>query len=244
MESGQLSTRQPHPQICQLMVTIQVMLTSQTPLNIGSGAQQGTLAKRGMLKDSQGWPYIPASTFKGRLRHAVEQVASTLHLPQTVCQTNQRMCQQDPCVVCQLFGSPWVAGTVRFADLTLSGPAEVLKIREKGKYPHTTQRMGVTLNRRRRVAEDAFLYSTELLYPGIALQFSGSIIGPITQAQAGLLVAGLHLLPALGRGKTGGLGWVTMDITVTADAPPTEWTKEMLSAAVQTAYTPLPEEPL
>ena len=62
------------------MITIDIALTLQSPLHIGSGAQQGTLAQRGMLKDANGWPYIPASTLKGRWRHATEQVAKGLHL--------------------------------------------------------------------------------------------------------------------------------------------------------------------
>ncbi len=198
--------------------TITVTITSRSPLNIGAGAQSGTLAKRGMLKDQAGWPYIPATTFKGRVRHMVEQVAHTLPLTPPICLTHQNMCRENPCVVCQLFGSPWQSGSLYFANLELSGPEEALRLRRNGTRAQTSQRMSVTINRRRRVAEDARLFSTELLWPGLELIFTGSIHGDMTPAQAGLLVAGVQLLSAVGQGKTGGLGWIAAATTVhTAD---------------------------
>jgi CRISPR/Cas system CSM-associated protein Csm3 (group 7 of RAMP superfamily) len=188
------------------------------------------LARLGMLKDRQGWPYVPASAFKGRLRHAVEQVARSLELRPPICATHQQMCREALCPVCQLFGSPWAAGRLRFTNLHLSGPPELVKIKQQESNPRTTQRMSVAINRRRRVAEDAMLFSTELLWPGVALQFSGTLAGEISQAQAGLLLAGLNLLPALGRGKTGGLGWLAATAEFT-DRP--DWTAETLRQAVQ-----------
>lgn len=210
--------------------TLTVTLTCRSPLNIGAGAQSGTLAKRGMLKDQAGWPYIPATTFKGRLRHMVEQIAHTLPLTHPVCRTHQDMCRETPCLVCQLFGSPWQSGRLIFANLELSGPEAALKLRRTGLRPQTSQRMSVTINRRRRVAEDARLFSTELLWPGLDLAFTGTMRGDITPAQAGLLAAGVQLLEAIGQGKTGGLGWVAAATTVhTAER---DWSSDDLLQAV------------
>lgn len=211
------------------MVIVTIHLTCRTPLNIGSGAQQGTLARRGMLKDRRGWPYVPAATFKGRLRHAVEQVAKTL-TGTSACDTHQDMCRTAPCPVCQLFGSPWQVGALRFANLVLVGPPEAVAMQKKERYPRTTERMGVAINRQRHVAEDDLLYSTELFWPGIPLKFEGVVEGDINKAQAGLLVAGLHLLPAIGRGKTGGLGWLQVEATVKEGD--TLWTPEILQLAL------------
>ena len=190
------------------MVEIRLQLVFETLLNIGSGAKQGTLAQRGMIKDRHGWPYIPATTLKGRLRHAVEQVSQTLKLAPPICLTHHDMCRRQLCAACQLFGSPWAEGLLRFTDLTLVGPPLAVQQREEsGRPPRTTERTGVTLNRARRVAEDAFLYDTELLWPGIELTFGGRCWGEMERRQAALVVAGLYSLPALGRGKSGGRGY-------------------------------------
>lgn len=211
------------------MVQIDVTLTLRSPLNIGSGAQQGTFAQRGMLKDRQGWPYIPASALKGRWRHAVEQVVSSLP-GQTVCLTHHDMCRQDPCMACQLFGSPWTAGQVRFVDLALSGPTAVISLRQKSPPPKTEERTGIAVNRRRGVAQDNFLFNTELFMPGVPLEFSGRLTGNLSMAQAGVLIAGLRLIPSFGRSKSGGLGWVDAQAVVAANGE--TWTMAMLAAAL------------
>ena len=200
------------------MMRIELTLTCSTPLNIGSGAQQGTLADRAMIKDSDGWPYVPASALKGRLRHAVEQVAAGLDLRPPVCRTHQKMCRDadNPCPACAIFGSPWIPGRLRFVDLPLTKPDFLGQMREERRlrHPHTQVRYGVAINRQRGVAEDQLLYTTELFEPGIELGFGGTLTGDLTRQQAALVVAGLRWIPALGRGKSGGLGWTVTKATV------------------------------
>lgn len=211
------------------MVEIAMTLTLRSPLNIGSGAQQGTLAKRGMLKDREGWPYIPASALKGRWRHAAEQIAAALDL--RVCATHHDMCRQEPCSVCQLFGSPWTKGQVRFVNLALTGPKTIISLRQDPAYrPNTTTRTGVAINRRRRVAQDDFLYDTELFLPGVPLEFSGTVQGDISKEQTALLVAALNMIPAMGRSKTAGLGWFSVTTEVVADGQ--IWSASDLADAV------------
>jgi CRISPR/Cas system CSM-associated protein Csm3 (group 7 of RAMP superfamily) len=194
------------------MMKLEVTASLATPLNIGSGAQRGTLADRAMLKDEDGWPYIPASALKGVLRHAVEQIAAGLG--QRVCITHQDMCphQGNYCIVCEVFGSPGKQGKLYFERLTLVGPPEVVKqravLQQQNVYPTTTQRYGVAISRRRGVAENALLYTTELLKPGTALQFGGTLEGTLETGEIALVLAGFRSLTALGRGKTGGLGWL------------------------------------
>ena len=204
------------------MTRIDVTLTFQTPLNIGSGAQRGTLADRAMIKDHDGWPYVPASAFKGCLRHAVEQIAAGLGVP--VCVTHQDMCPRKDqshkdkyCAVCHIFGSPWLAGKLYFARLELRGPQSLMERKEQlrkerlrggQQYPRTTHRYGVAISRRRGVAEDKLLYTTELLKPGVNLIFGGAMEGDLLPGEVALVLAGLRSLPALGRGKSGGLGWL------------------------------------
>jgi CRISPR/Cas system CSM-associated protein Csm3 (group 7 of RAMP superfamily) len=210
------------------MVEITVTLTLRSPLNIGSGAQHGTFTRRGMLKDADGWPYIPASALKGRWRHAVEQVAGAL-ANERVCRTHREMCRAQPCIVCRIFGSPWLPGRLRFVDLTLSGPPAVKALYDKKERLKSSERTGIAVNRRRQVAQDDLLFDTELFLPGAPLAFSGALQGDITRAEAGLLLAGLKLVPALGRSKSGGLGWIEAQAAITAGGE--TWSPAALLAA-------------
>jgi len=199
------------------MTEIKVTLTFYTPPNIGSGAQEGTLADRAFIKALDGWPYIPATAFKGRLRHAVERVARGMGFE--VCDTHRRMCRHvlSACPVCKVFGSPWIPGRLRFVDLELSGPPALVKRRRGKLHPRTKTRYGVALNRRRGVAADGLLYTTELFEAGEPISFSGTLTGEIDQVNAAWLVAGLNLLPALGRAKSAGLGWLRAEAVVRID---------------------------
>ncbi len=201
------------------MIEVTVKLTFQTPLNIGSGAQHGTFADRAMIKDRNGVPYIPASAFKGRLRHAVERVAKSQGLSD--CDPHHRTCRQKPCPVCRIFGAPWVPGELHFTRLTLAGPEDVVtgleEMRDRRQAPRTHVRYGVAISRHRRVAKDQLLYTTELFEPGEKLTFGGTLQGEIERRDAALVVAGLRLLPAMGRGKSGGLGWLTAEAEVRED---------------------------
>jgi CRISPR/Cas system CSM-associated protein Csm3 (group 7 of RAMP superfamily) len=204
------------------MIEIRVTLTFETPLNIGSGAQHGTFADRAMIKTRDGWPYIPASAFKGRLRHAVERIAHAQGLSE--CVTHRHTCRPgrgEPCPVCRVFGAPWVAGQLRFSRLELTGPADVVAgledLKRQHRVPRTQVRYGVAISRRRRVSEESLLYTTEMFEPGVPLSFEGTLLGEITQRETALVVAGLKLLPALGRGKSGGLGWFSTAVQVQED---------------------------
>ena len=94
------------------------------------------------------------------------------------------------------------------------------------------ERTGVAINRRRRVAEDQHLYNTELFWPGIQLTFAGTLRGSLNRQHGALLFASLQLLSTLGRGSTGGMGWVSAHGTFREDT--TMWTPERLQAALLT----------
>ncbi len=196
------------------MIEIDVKLIFDTPPNIGSGAQVGTMADRAFIKARDGWPYIPATAFKGQLRHMVEQIVRGSG--KAVCDTHHNMCRERAlaCPVCAIFGSPWIPGCLRFVDLNLAGPEELVKQRKEKRYPQTSSRYGVAISRRRGVAEDALLYTTELFMPGVPLVFAGTLAGAITQCEAAWVVAGLRLLPALGRAKSAGLGYLKAESVV------------------------------
>ena len=192
-------------------------LTFDGPLSVGSGALGGSLADKPLIRDARGQPVIPGSTLKGRLRHEVECLAPVLlpdARPPCSSPVAEHMCQgdQEPCPVCRLFGSPWHPGRLIFGDLELVAP--------KFDGPPPGQlRYGVGIARRRRVAEDQLLYSTEVIAPGVPLTFKGAISGNVDEADLDLLRAGLESLFALGGAKTAGLGWFDLDVTVETEAP-------------------------
>lgn len=211
---------------------VDITLHFTTPPAIGSGAQEGTLAQRGFIKDREGWPYIPATALKGKVRHAVEQVARGAD--RKVCKTHHKMCREAhvACPACRIFGSPWIPGAVRFVDLTLSGPPELVERRqETTRHPRYPYRYGVGINRRRKVAGDQLLYTTELFEPGVPVAFSGTLTGDIDLESAAWLVAGLHLLTGLGQGKSSGLGWCQAEVAVRQGGQ--EITPAQLRAALQ-----------
>jgi len=203
-------------------VAIDVRLVFQTPFNVGSGALADSLAQRPTVKDIRLMPVLPGSSLKGRTRHECERIVRTLTgQPNAVCHgpKAENMCPLDPermdkpleerkaCPVCQVFGSPWVAGAVRFSDLhwefceEYAGP------------PGTLIRHGVSIGRRRRVAEEGRLFSTETFAPVRDTTFLGRITGDFPAAkdngdeQVGLLVAGLRAITSMGGGRSRGLGW-------------------------------------
>jgi CRISPR-associated protein Csm3 len=227
------------------MITIKVTIKFQTPINIGSGAQRGTLADRAMIKNHRGWPYVPASALKGRLRHAVEQVAASLGAP--VCVTHQNMCPHGGsfCPVCRIFGSPWLPGKLRFARLDLTAPEFLIKrLKERRTPPRTAHRYGVALSRRRGVAEEALLFTTEVMEPGTELTFSGSLTGDLEPSEVALVLAGFRLIPALGRGKSGGLGWCQVETSISGPGTESLSTPAGLRAALAALQAPCVEEGL
>ncbi len=197
--------------------TVEITLTLKTPLHVGALSPAGTAARRGIVKTRDGWPYIPASSFKGRLRHAVERLADGLQRRRD-CNTHRKMCRENLCPVCRIFGSPWASGPVQFADLELSGPPELAAQYQNRKTrltpPPTTERYGVGLSRRRKVAADHLLYTTELFQPGVPLQFHSVLRGNITQETAAWLSAGVRYLDSVGSDRTRGLGWLTGEALV------------------------------
>jgi CRISPR-associated Csx10 family RAMP protein len=200
---------------------IELSLTFDGPFNVGAGALGGSLADKSLTRDARGLPMVPASAFKGRLRHEIERLVPTLRphapppcaspLPETMCQGDQ-----EPCPVCRLFGSPWYIGKLTFTDFTLTEPA-FLTTEEA---PPGDLRYGVGLSRQRRVAEDKLLYTTEVFLPGTPITLSGTLSGDLDEQELALVRAGLDSLFTIGGGKTKGLGWFDLTINVHEEPEP------------------------
>ena len=181
-----------------------ITATVDTALCVGDSGTSEIGADRSTVKTSDGKLYIPASTLKGIWRHACEAIASSQG--QRVCNSPraESMCESNHCCICQIFGSPNLESRIFINDLMIE--ADIGR-------KLTEIRNGVTINRRRRVAEDQRLYFTETSLPNAGFVFSGDVtIGhKVTEAQIKLLRAGLNYIHAVGTGKSRGLGWLKIE---------------------------------
>lgn len=205
--------------------TLPLTAIIDTALCVGAGGSSGSLADKPIVRTARGELLIPASQLKGRLRHECEKLFRGLHW--SVCESPnpQTMCPQRAglvadasrkferggyqvegyegyhCCACRIFGNPALPSRILFDDLICTT--------EPDNLPEVL-RPGVTLNRRRRTAEDQKLFLLETSPANAQLQFKGEIhllpgYPPYTKA---LLLAALQHIHALGGSKSGGLGWL------------------------------------
>lgn len=186
-----------------------------TALCIGDSGGGETGADRATVKTSDRKLYIPASTLKGIWRHACEVIAKSQG--NFVCKSPraEEMCsgQADAhCIICQIFGSPQLTSRIFINDLAADTDLVAAS---------TENRNGVTINRRRRVAEDQRLYFTETSLSNADISFSGDVTidAKVTDEQMEILRAGLKFIHAIGTGKSRGLGWLEIEQTNLSSPP-------------------------
>lgn len=220
---------------------IELAAIIDTALCVGAGGSSGSLADKPILRDAQRRLIIPASQLKGRLRHECEKLARALHWPVCESPVAENMCpqranaskaqqnvfkssayklkqsgnaaidQQYHCLICQLFGNPSLPARLQFSDLVCDQPADNLP---------EVLRPGVSINRRRRTAEEQKLYFLETSPVNAGLAFTGTlqiqppwplVEGASPQFEKAFILTGLKHTYALGGGKSTGLGWLRWD---------------------------------
>lgn len=208
-----------------------------TALCVGAGGSSGSLADKPILRNAGRRLVIPASQLKGRLRHECEKLARSLQWD--ICESPRAdtMCPQRAgltgnfqreaydigdrypdgsiryhCLICQIFGNPSLPSRVIVDDLICSESPDNLP---------EVLRPGVTINRRRRTAEEGKLYFLETSPANAKLEFKGAIHlqrpwrsqpeseQPQPDVALALILAALHHIHALGGSKSTGLGWLT-----------------------------------
>ncbi|QLE54771.1 RAMP superfamily CRISPR-associated protein [Nostoc sp. TCL26-01] len=203
--------------------TYSITAVIDTALCIGAGGASGSLVDKPIVRNAENNLLIPASQLKGRLRHECEKIARGLkwHIcyspnPQTMCPQRAGLSEdfiisdyeistlaedrQHHCLICQIFGNPVLPSRITFDDLICQEAPENL--------PEVI-RPGVTINRRRRTAEEDKLFFLETSPANTQLRFTGNIYlsHPPVYAAA-LIQAGLRHIHALGGSKSAGLGWL------------------------------------
>lgn len=216
--------------------TIELTAIVETGMCIGAGGSSGSLADKPVVRAANGRLLIPASQLKGRLRHECEKLARGLGW--AICQSPsaKTMCPQGEgltenfeieeyalernfhCLVCQIFGNPALPSRVIFDDLIC---------KESPKDIKEVIRPGVTINRRRRIAEAEKLYYLETTPTNAELEFSGQIhfLPDCPDYTKALILAGLKHINALGGSKSAGLGWLRWEIDEYPEIEKETWSK-------------------
>ncbi|NJL64511.1 MAG: CRISPR-associated protein Csm3 [Methylacidiphilales bacterium] len=202
------------------VVKINITAVIDTALCIGAGGSDGTLADKSIVRNARGQLIIPASQFKGRLRHECEKIMRGLgweifYAPtaEGLCPTQEQVSNEFisryqidnyrgyHCPISQIFGNPILPSHIIVDDLICEVEKEALS---------DTYRPGVTINRRRKTAEDQKLFFLETSPPNSELSFKGTIhlLPGCPTYTKHLILAGLRHIHALGGSKSAGLGWL------------------------------------
>jgi len=246
-------------------VNLSGTLTTLTALRIGAGrATSVTGTDLPVVRDSLGKPYIPGSSFKGVLRSAIESlVRSVSESAKAACDpvNRDKWClgsaeglsdadvEQQTCLVCRLFGSPWLASRISIRDLLVD---------DEFWFGQYEVRNGVAIDRDTGTAADKKLYDFEVVPAGT--QFKCEIV--VENAPdwgLGLLAIGLRPFElgeaSLGGARSRGLGVVKIDWNsrtrigkadllgyLAGDSAPTDLTDEILKGWVRSCRSKLEGE--
>ncbi len=199
-------------------------LTFQTPFHCGTGLSMG-LIDRTIVRDRDGYLYVPGSTIKGVLREYCEQLERLyeefdLDLKALIAsphgnKENLWEFGQSATMITRIFGSHTHPGLLFFDD------ARQLE-QDKQRSLQTDLYTQVRLDRLTRTAVPGALYTSEF---GVKkLSFVGKITGwlecaAIESIKNGptysllLLLAGLHMIDRIGGNKSTGKGQCQITIT-------------------------------
>lgn len=192
-------------------IELKVILNSD--LHTAGPGRTLPLVDRCVEVDERGYPVIPASSLRGRVRAQLERLLEALG--ERVCQppNPENMCPHSPpgelpntyCRACRIFGNAWRQTQVFFSDLksTVDIPTE--------------QRTGIGINRFLNTVEEQRLFIIETVPKSMqannAPTFVGKVDGWLFCEDLAWLLVSLKTLTHLGGGKGRGLGRVIVDIT-------------------------------
>ena len=200
------------------------ILVLRTGLHIGSGWTVGSPSDSPVIRTPDGKPFIPGSSFKGAFRSTVEKLAPAIGLKSCGLMEGQG-CVGAPgreqrefdkrrrdekwsdekllqeldkhlCDTCKLFGSPYAASRIIFADLLPTEESEeyadaMIQIRD-----------GVAIDRDSEKAVDRLKYDYEVVAPAQAFRLEIWLEDP-TDTDLGLTCVGLSEFVS-GLGYVGG----------------------------------------
>ncbi len=147
-----------------MLVQIDYELQFAAPFHLGTGITAG-LIDRTVIRDADGYLYVPASTFKGVLREHCEQLCR-FYLPNAQIASPHdayaALAQfgKAPTLISRIFGSPLYPGGLRFNDAR-----QEQETRQTYKEIQTSVSTQVRIDRVTRTAADEALYTSEFGTP-------------------------------------------------------------------------------
>ena len=189
------------------------------PLSIGTGFARG-LVNRTVVRGADGLVYVPGSVLKGKVRSACEAMARRLRLAECHAPHPQRMlADRETCLICRIFGAPGQGSDLHWQSACLTKEwQDALKLRGRVVPGQTLSRTQVQLSRKRGLAAEAHLFTSEFAAEGLTFEaipgFSGRLHltsmsvaeGEPVYYELVLLLAGLKMVGALGGGTSRGAG--------------------------------------
>lgn len=183
-------------------LNVEVELSSD--LHIAGVGRTAVLIDRCIERDAQGRPYIPSTSFKGRVRAHYERLMHALGYDMKHCKPPApgNMCKDSDnlCPACALFGSPVQQSRVEFSHLT---PPSA---------PEPTTRIGVGVNRKLNTVEQGRLFFYEAAPRTRIEAFTGTVRGWATETEIAQLIAAIQLITHFGGQKARGLGRVRVKV--------------------------------
>jgi CRISPR/Cas system CMR subunit Cmr4 (Cas7 group RAMP superfamily) len=164
-----------------MLVGIDYELRFSAPFHLGTGIRAG-LVDRTVLRDSRGYLYVPASTFKGVLREHCEQLCRLYVPAEDVASPHDTYASladfgRAPTLLSRIFGSSLNPGTLLFQDAHQTSDASKAYQEHIYKDAQISLMTQVRIDRHTRTAVDEALYTSEF---GISdLVFEGSIKGQL-----------------------------------------------------------------
>ncbi len=210
---------------------------TQTAIRVGAGRSTAVVGSDlPVVRDAEGSPYIPGSSFKGVLRSYIESIMRSFTEDKHIvcnpvnkdgqCITRDKMktlrdkrdennwnddkfsakILSKTCWVCQLFGSLWYSSKLQIRDLYVE------KDQWFGQYQH---RDGVAIDRDTETAVGGHLYDFEVVPAGTPFDFH-AIVDNADKWELGMLYLGLSAFEkgelTIGGGSSRGLGAITLTL--------------------------------
>ena len=183
----------------------------ESPLHHGTGDGVAGILDRAFCRNQDGVPFLSASAIKGKLRFGALRWLIATADKNLACKPQEegKQCRNNPCLFCQVFGSPRIQGKAIFSDafpndpewfqalceqsptMLLSGPAQI--------------KSTTAISRRYQRAQPHHLFTTETM-PAF-LTFHTEIYGGLSLEQIELLKQSACLLNHFGADSARGLGF-------------------------------------
>lgn len=201
---------------------LKLKIQTETALFIGGPGRTLPLVDRSIEVDEFGFPYIPASSFRGRVRAHLERLLKTLGepvctppRPESMCPHNEEVISsgQAVCRVCRIFGNAWIPSSVVFSNFKLSELPNKSFAGTLGKA--LWLRPGVGIDRYLGTAEEQKLFTLECVPSQLdrqILAFQGVIEGWLSKEDLGWLIGAIRIVSHLGGHKARGLGQITVTL--------------------------------